>query len=65
MAVIEIIKKHHYKIDEMQTMYGKLELWESEKHGDEAPAIVTLNGSIVGKTWDSLADFYEEEMEDA
>ena len=55
---------HHYKIDEIQVMEGKLELWESKKYGDERKAIVTINGEIIGKTWESLNTFYEEEMQD-
>ena len=55
---------HHYKIDEMRVAEGLLEMWKSKKYGDERKAIVTLNGEIIGKKWESLNTFYEEEMQD-
>ena len=50
-----------YRIDEMQVTEGKLELWESKTYGDEAQAYVTLNGELIGRTWETLADFYYED----
>ena len=54
--------KGYYKISEARVMEGLLELWESNKYGDEAPAkVVTLNGKEIGETWESLMDFYTED----
>lgn len=55
--------KGHYtiKLDQLHKPEGLFELWEHDKYGDEAEALVTLNGEIVGFTWDNLHIFYEED----
>ena len=58
-----IILNHYHKIDEMQTTDGTFALWESNRHGDTAKAVVTLNGEYLEKTWESLHSFYENEWQ--
>ncbi len=53
--------KGYYKIDTQVSPIGKFELWESERYGDEAPAVVTLDGEPFGETWDSLWQFLKDE----
>lgn len=62
-----IIEKlnHYYKIDSYQTTEGLFELWESKKYGDTVSAIVTLSGEYIGRTWESLPDFYHNEWLEA
>lgn len=52
--------KNYYVIDELICCLGKFELWESEIYGEDAIAIVTLNGVKVGATFDSLSLFVRE-----
>lgn len=53
--------KEYYKISEMVTPQGLLELWESKKFGDEVAAKVTLCGIEIGKTYDDLRTYYYDE----
>lgn len=53
--------KGFYKISEMRTTDGLLELWESKKYGDEVAAVVTLNGRKIGRTFDDLRTYYYDE----
>lgn len=52
--------KGYYRIDSLDTRYGKLELFESLRYGDEAEAIVTLDGKIKGYTWGTLSEWAQE-----
>lgn len=55
---------HNYEmICARYTPYGKFELWESKLFGDEVPCIVTLEGTKVGETFDSLNSFVKEYLE--
>ena len=42
------------------TTEGRFQLWESNRFGEDSPAIVTLNGEIIGITWDGLILFIDE-----
>lgn len=46
--------KNYYKIATYMHEFGKFELWESKIYGDEAPALLTLNGATVMETYDDI-----------
>lgn len=51
---------NHYLIDYRITPFGVFRLWESKIYGDEARSKVTLNGYVIGETWDDLNTFIKE-----
>ena len=57
---MKINENRRYRIDQRRRPEGLWELWESKRHGDEVPAIVTLNGEIFTKTWEGLDEFLKE-----
>lgn len=69
---IGIVIKHSYSkgiegftvIEEIINPLGKFELLEDNFYGDIIPAIVLLNGEIVGDTFDYLGSFVFDFMED-
>lgn len=46
--------KGYTKIDERILKYGKFEMWENNKYGDEADFLVTLNGNKIGYSCNPL-----------
>lgn len=44
----------YYKIDELPTIYGLMELWEDSIYGDEAAAVLTLDGKNLGMTVEDI-----------
>lgn len=52
--------KNHIKIDERNTEFGKFELWEHGIKGDTVPCIVTLNGKLLTRTYDTLNSEIED-----
>lgn len=60
MTILERLNEKRTIIDEKTECDGLWQLWESNKYGDEREAIVTLNGQMIGKTWDGLFTFIAE-----
>ena len=58
----ESIIRGYLKIDQKEKEGKFYELWESEKFGEDAAALVRESGTgaIVGTTFDSLADFLND-----
>lgn len=54
--------KGYYKIDECNVLGCTYELYENEKYGDEAPALVVCKntGHLIGWTHDSIREFLRD-----
>lgn len=53
----------YYKVDELTTVCGTFELWENKyrESGLEIPYVVTVDGFIVGITYNGLYTFIHDE----
>lgn len=58
-------KAWYYKIDERDTERGFFELWQNEEWGDEAEALLTLNGKFCSWTWDDICTAIDEYGDEA
>lgn len=52
----------YYKINQINTPFGKLELWESFEGGSDTPCLVTLDNMNIGTTKESLLKFIRDTL---